>query len=335
MRTLLVTGGCGFIGSNFIRHILKQDNQTRIINFDALTYAGNLGNLLDVYTDKRYKFVLGDIAVPEQINFAMKVYEPDWVVNFAADSHVDNSIQNASPFIRTNVQGMQVLLDSIKTYKVKLLHISTDEVYGSIELGKCADENTKFNPGNPYAASKASSEMLINAYKNTYKIDVITVRASNNYGPYQHPEKLIPCFIDRLLNNQKVPLYGNGSNIRDWMYVTDHTRALIELLEKGSLGQTYCVCTGTATSNLEIAYRLCDILEKSYSLIENVTDRLGHDFRYAMSYSKLYKELDWKPSFHLTEGLYETVKWYLNNKDGWVDTIKSGSYLKYYKKLYN
>ncbi|MBU1704884.1 MAG: dTDP-glucose 4,6-dehydratase, partial [Nanoarchaeota archaeon] len=280
---LLVTGGCGFIGSNFIRHILENPDY-EIINLDKLTYAGNLDNLKDIETN-RYRFVKGDICDAQTVEPLIK--EVDAIVHFAAETHVDRSITNPSDFIRTNVLGTQVLLNAAKKYKRRFHHISTDEVYG--ELGfddKPFDENTPYNPRSPYSASKAASDHLVRAYHNTYDLPITISHCSNNYGPYQHPEKLMPLFITNLIQKKTVPVYGEGKNIRDWLHVKDHCKAIQLILEKGTIGETYCIGGGCEKTNLEITKFILGQMGETENMIEFVEDRPGHDLRYAISFNK-------------------------------------------------
>ncbi len=332
---ILVTGGAGFIGSNFILYWMKHHPEDSILNFDALTYAGNLENIREVQDDPRYSFRKGDIRNGTDVDCAME--SVDWVVHFAAESHVDRSIQDASPFVTTNVLGTQVLLESALKHGVKRFHhISTDEVFGSLALGSHEkfSERTRYDPRSPYSASKASSDHLVRAYFHTYGLPVTITNCSNNFGPFQFPEKLIPLAITNLLEGKKIPVYGDGKNVRDWLYVTDHCRAIERVLEDGRTGETYCVGgSHEDIDNLTIAKKICLLLGKSEDSIEFVKDRPGHDRRYAVDWTKIHDELGWSPEHSFDEWLEETVAWYKTN-DAWWSRIKDGSYAKYYEKQY-
>jgi len=329
-RTILVTGGAGFIGSNFIRYILKKYKNYRIINFDKLTYAGNLDNLKDIEKNKRYKFIKGDIYDGKLVNNIFKKERPDFVVNFAAESYVDRSILDPEIFIKTNIMGTQVLLEAAKKYKVKRFeHISTDETYGSTEKGKFK-ETDSLSPNSPYAASKAGADLLARSYYKTFNLPILITRSSNNFGPYQYPEKLIPLFITNILENKKVPLYDKGKNIRDWIYVLDNCSGIDTVLHKGRIGEVYNIGGGNEKSNLEITKIILKELGKDNSFIEYVKDRPGHDFRYALDTKKIRK-IGWRPKYIFKEALKETIEWYKNNK-WWWKKIKSGEYFKYYKR---
>lgn len=333
---ILVTGGAGFIGSNFILYWLKNHPDDEIINLDKLTYAGNLGNLKSAEENKNYKFIYGDICDIQIVNQAMQ--GADIVVHFAAESHVDRSITEPAPFIKTNVLGTQVLLDSALKNNVKRFHhISTDEVFGSLELTSKEkfNENTNYNPRSPYSASKASSDHLVNAYYHTFGLPITVTNCSNNFGPYQFPEKLIPLAITNLLEDKKVPLYGDGLYVRDWLYVEDHVRAIELVLEKGAIGQTYCVGGMTQDLNhLTLIKKIIKLLGKDDSYIEFIKDRPGHDRKYSVEWSKIKNELGWKPMNNFDEWLAKTVDWYKENKKWWTD-IKNGDYKNYYKKQYS
>ncbi|MEK7577164.1 MAG: dTDP-glucose 4,6-dehydratase [Patescibacteria group bacterium] len=324
---LLVTGGAGFIGSNFIHYWLAQHPADAIVNFDALTYAGNLENLKAVEQNSQYTFIQGNICNPQEVKKAMAGI--DVVVHFAAESHVDRSIQDAAPFVRTNVLGTQVLLDAALSAKVsRFHHVSTDEVFGSLKLGDSStfDERTSYDPRSPYSASKASSDHLVRAYYHTFGLPITITNCSNNYGPYQFPEKLIPLVITNLLEGKRVPLYGDGKNVRDWLYVEDHCRAIDIVLSKGRVGETYCV--GGLTSdmdNLTIVEKIVSLLGKDISSVEFMKDRLGHDRRYAVNWGKIQNELGWKPQHDFDTWLKITVDWYKNNPDWW-QRVKSGKY---------
>lgn len=316
---LLVTGGAGFIGSNFILYWLKKYPDDQIVNLDKLTYAGNLENLKSVQDSPNYKFIKGDICDPVVVQNSMQGV--DVVIHFAAESHVDRSIREPSPFVKTNVLGTQVLLDIAFKNKVKRFHhISTDEVYGSLPLDSREkfDESTKYDPRSPYSASKAGSDHLVNAYYNTYNLPITITNCSNNFGPYQFPEKLIPLAITNLLEGKKIPLYGDGLYVRDWLYVEDHCRAIDLVLMKGKIGETYCVGGMTSDINhLTIAKKILKLLGKDEDQIEFVEDRLGHDRKYSVDWSKIKKELGWEPLHNFDEWLGKTVEWYKENKSWW------------------
>jgi dTDP-glucose 4,6-dehydratase len=311
---LLVTGGAGFIGSNFIRYMLASHPETEIVNLDVLTYAGNPATLKDLEHDPRYTFIRGDIGDPRVAESAMT--GTDAVVHFAAETHVDRSIKDPSAFVRTNVLGTHVLLECAKKCGTgTFIHISTDEVYGSRKTGSFSEKDF-LHPSSPYAASKAGSDLLALSYFITYDLPVIVTRCTNNFGPYQFPEKLIPFFITNLLNNRKVPVYGTGENVRDWIYVRDHCRAIDLLLTKGNAGEIYNIGGGNEKTNLEITERILDKLGKSPSMIEYVQDRLGHDFRYSLDCSKIHA-MGWKPAFSFDKALDETITWYRQNAGWW------------------
>lgn len=332
---LLVTGGAGFIGSNFILYWMQQHPEDQIVNLDTLTYAGNLENLKTVADNPNYSFVQGDIRSVEQVNQAMLGI--DIVVHFAAESHVDRSILNPSDFVTTNVVGTQILLDAALRHNVKRFHhISTDEVFGSLELGSSEkfSESTPYHPHSPYSASKAGSDHLVRAYGDTFGLPFTITNCANNYGPYHFPEKLIPLAITNLLEGKKVPVYGDGLNVRDWLFVTDHCRAIEAVLLKGKVNETYCVGgLWQDVSNLDLIKLLLKIMGKDESMIEFVADRPGHDRRYAIDFSKIKNELGWEPSVTLEEGLRQTVEWYQNHTDWWQH-IKSGEYHDYYQQQY-
>ena len=311
---LLVTGGAGFIGSNFIHYWLQKYPDDKIINLDALTYAGNVDNLKNLPNKENYQFVLGNICDPQMVNEVMQ--EVDLVVHFAAESHVDNSIIDSTPFVRTNVLGTQVLLDAaLKQGKKRFHHISTDEVFGSLGPNEPPfNEHTPYDPRSPYSASKAGADHLVRAYWHTHNLPITISNCSNNYGPRQHREKLIPLFITNLLQNKPVPLYGTGQNIRDWLYVEDHCRAIDFIIKKGKVGETYLIGgkgnKEKEVTNLELAKKLINLLGKDASLIEYAEDRKGHDFRYAIDDSKLRSELGWQPQVNFAEGLNKTIEWH-------------------------
>ena len=338
MYKILVTGGSGFIGSNFIYYCLNKNN--KVLNFDKLTYAGNLNNLKKEESNKNYHFIQGDICNKNKLTQSIEKFKPDFIVNFAAETHVDRSIENSSSFIKTNILGTSVLLDCClenidkNINDFKLLHISTDEVYGSLDRQGSFTEESPYNPSSPYSASKASSDHLVNAWYKTYGIKTNIINCSNNYGPFQFPEKLIPLVIISAIRENSLPVYGTGKNIRDWLYVEDHCRAIYNVLLKGKIGDTYNVGGGEEKTNLEVVNNICDILDdiypsknlKSYKkLIKFVEDRPGHDFRYAIDYSKLKNELSWQPKESFNSGLRKTIDWYLKNLD-WIKNITSDKY---------
>lgn len=333
---ILVTGGAGFIGSNFIIYWLKNHPEDKIINLDKLTYAGNLENLKEVEKNPNYKFVQGDICDGTTVELVMQ--DIDIVVHFAAESHVDRSIMEPASFIMTNVVGTQILLDYAIKCKVKRFHhISTDEVYGSLSLedSNKFSERTNYNPRSPYSASKAASDHLVRAYSTTFRLPITISNCSNNYGPYQFPEKLIPLAITNILEGKKVPIYGDGLYVRDWLYVEDHCRAIEKILEKGKIGETYCVGGLTDDiNNLTIVRKIIKILNASEELIEFVKDRPGHDRKYAIDWSKIKNELGWKPLYDFDAWLEKTVQWYKENSKWWK-RVKSGEYKTYYKKQYS
>lgn len=320
MKTMLVTGGAGFIGSCFIRHILKKYPNYKVINFDALTYCGNLENLDDIKENPNYEFVHGNICDKNLVRNLVK--KCDYVVNFAAESHVDNSIKCPEIFVETNVQGTLNLLQACKELGIeRFLQISTDEVYGSLGETGYFYETTSLQPNSPYSASKASADLLVRAYFETYGLPVLNTRCSNNYGPYQYPEKLIPFFISRLLKGEKVPVYGDGLNVRDWLYVYDHCEAIDVVLHKGKIGEIYNIGGHNEKTNLEITYLILDEMNKNKNSIEYVQDRLGHDRRYAIANDKITSELGWKPSVTFEQGIKLTIAWYLENQN-WIKNLE-------------
>ncbi len=332
---LLVTGGAGFIGSNFILYWLKNHPEDTIVNFDKLTYAGNLENLKTVEKNPNYSFIHGDICDSQAVNLAMEGI--DTVVHFAAESHVDRSIMEPASFVVTNVVGTQVLLDAALKNNIKRFHhISTDEVFGALALDSTEkfDESTRYDPHSPYSASKAGSDHLVRAYFDTFDLPVTITNCANNYGPYHFPEKLIPLAITNLIEGKKVPVYGDGLYVRDWLYVEDHCRAIDLVLSKGKIGETYCVGSLTQdVNNLEVVKKILAIMGKGEDMIEYVKDRPGHDRRYAIDFSKIKNELGWEPLHSFDEWLELTVKWYQENTEWWKD-VKSGSYQNYYNKQY-
>jgi len=329
---LLVTGGAGFIGSNFIHHILSEHSSWTITSLDKLTYAGNLENLKGIENNPRYRFVKGDITNRELINSLLQE-KIDVIVNFAAESHVDRSIMDASPFIETNIKGTQTLLEGARQYHTgKFIQVSTDEVYGSMQNGKFT-EQSPLSPNSPYAASKTAADLLCHACWKTYQLPIIVTRCSNNLGPFQFPEKLIPLAVTNALENKLIPIYGDGLNVRDWIYVLDHCRALDLTIQKGKPGEVYNVAASQEKTNLELIQQLLDIMGKPRSLITFVTDRPGHDRRYALDASKITHELDWKPLYSFEKALAATIDWYVNHERWWRQ-IKSGEYTRYYEEMY-
>ena len=320
MTTILVTGGAGFIGSCFVRHMLQKHPDYQIINIDALTYCGNLENLDDVKDNPNYTFVHGNICDRKLI--PQLVENVDAIVNFAAESHVDNSIKHPEIFVETNVQGTLNLLQAAKEFKIeKYLQVSTDEVYGTLGKSGYFTETTPLAPNSPYSASKAGADMLVRAYHETYGLPTLNTRCSNNYGPYQYPEKLIPFFISQLLKGEKVPVYGDGLNVRDWLYVYDHCSAIDAVLHKGKIGEVYNIGGHNEKTNMEITHLILDAMGKDESSIKYVQDRLGHDKRYAICNDKIQSELGWEPSLTFEEGIKITIDWYLNNQD-WMKKIE-------------
>ena len=319
MKKILVTGGAGFIGNCFVRHILKKYPDYKVINLDALTYAGNIANLDDVKDNPNYTFVHGDICDKNLVADLMP--EVDTIVNFAAESHVDRSITGPEIFIDTNVKGTLNLLQNAKNAGIdRYLQVSTDEVYGSLGKTGYFYETTPISPNSPYSASKASADMLVRAYHETYGMPTLNTRCSNNYGPYQYPEKLIPFFISLLLKGEKVPVYGDGLNVRDWLYVYDHCEAIDVVLHKGKVGEVYNIGGHNEKTNMEITHLILEAMGKDESSIKYVQDRLGHDRRYAISNDKITSELGWKPSLTFEEGIKITIDWYLNHQD-WIQAI--------------
>ena len=326
---LLVTGGAGFIGSNFIRHILNKYDY-KITNLDKLSYAGNLDNLRDIEKNENYIFIKGDICNKELVEKLMK--NQDIVVHFAAETHVDRSIKDPSEFIETDVKGTFILLEAARKNNIKkFIHISTDEVYGQIEKGSFKETDI-LNPRNPYSASKAGADRLAYSFYCTYNMPVIITRSSNNYGPYQYPEKVMPLFITNLIENKKVPLYGDGLNVRDWIYVRDNVEAIDFIIHNGKLGEVYNIGGGNELTNLEMTEIILKEMNKDGSYIEFVKDRLGHDRRYSLDCNKIHS-LGWKPRFNFNNAIKETINWYRNN-EWWWKKIKSGEYRKYYEEYY-
>lgn len=348
MKNMLITGGAGFIGANFVHYILKNYQDVQVVNLDALTYAGNLENLESVKDDSRYRFVKGDIRDRELVEELFRTHQFDTVVNFAAESHVDRSITEPEVFLTTNIIGTQTLLDAAKrAWKVepdnkysreyipgvKYLQVSTDEVYGALGKTGMFTEATPLSPNSPYSASKAGADMIVRAYHETFGLPINITRCSNNYGPYQFPEKLIPLMINNCQNDKSLPVYGDGMQIRDWLYVEDHCSAIATVLEKGKVGEVYNVGGNNEKANIEIVKLLISSLGKSEDLITYVQDRPGHDRRYAIDNNKITSELGWSPAYTFEVGIHKTIDWYLENKK-WMDQITSGSYAGYYEKMY-
>jgi len=335
---ILVTGGAGFIGSNFVFHMLKEHPSYRIVCLDALTYAGNLSTLEPVMDNSNFRFVKGDITDRESVDKLFEEEKFDFVVNFAAESHVDRSIEDPGIFLKTNILGTQVLLDSSRKYGVKRFHqVSTDEVYGDLPLDRLDlffTEETPIHTSSPYSASKASADLLVQAYNRTFKLPITISRCSNNYGPYHFPEKLIPLIISRALNDESLPVYGKGENVRDWLYVEDHCTAIDLILHKGKEGEVYNIGGHNEKTNLEVVKTILRELGKPESLITYVKDRAGHDMRYAIDPSKTRRELGWEPTTLFDEGIKKTIKWYLDNRSWW-ENILSGDYKDYYEKMYS
>ena len=334
---IIVTGGAGFIGGNFVHYMVNKYPEDMIINLDLLTYAGNLETLKPVENAPNYKFVKGDIA---DRAFIFKLFEeekPDIVINFAAESHVDRSITDPESFVRTNVMGTTTLLDACRQYGIKRYHqVSTDEVYGDLPLDRpdlFFTEETPLHTSSPYSSSKASADLFVLAYHRTYGLPVTVSRCSNNYGPYHFPEKLIPLIISRALNDEELPVYGKGDNVRDWLYVTDHCKAIDLVVRKGRVGEVYNIGGHNERTNLEVVKTILKALGKPESLIKFVTDRPGHDRRYAIDPTKIETELGWKPEYTFDTGIVKTIEWYLNNKDWWEHII-SGEYTKYFENMY-
>jgi dTDP-glucose 4,6-dehydratase len=334
MKNILVTGGAGFIGSNYINHILTEKDDYNIINLDNLTYAGNLENLKPSENKKNYTFIKGDISNSEFVNYIFNKYKIKYVINFAAESHVDRSILGSEIFYRTNVIGTNVLLEVSRRNEIeKFVQISTDEVYGSLGREGLFTENSLITPNSPYSSSKAAADMMVLAFYHTYKMPVVVTRCSNNYGPLQFPEKLIPLMIINALNNKKLPVYGDGMNVRDWIYVIDHNKAIDLVLDKGNIGEVYNIGASNEMPNIKIIKLILEYLKKSEDLIQYVKDRPGHDRRYAIDSSKIKNELIWKPCYSFETAIIETIEWYIKNKNWWGRII-SGEYQNYYKLQY-
>lgn len=333
MTRILVTGGAGFIGSNFVRYMLDKYPDYKIVNLDALTYCGNLENLEDIENNLKYSFVKGNICDEKIVDEV--VSGVDYIVNFAAESHVDRSIEDPQIFIKSNIIGTQVLLDAAKKYQIKkFLQVSTDEVYGSLGPEGYFTEKTPLQANSPYSASKAGADLMVRAYGETFGLPINITRCSNNYGPYQFPEKLIPLMISNALEDKELPIYGDGKNIRDWLHVYDHCSAIDLVLHKGKLGEVYNIGGHNEKQNIEIVKLILKELNKPESLIKFVKDRLGHDRRYAIDSTKISLELGWKPKYTFETGIVETIRWYLDNQD-WMEKVKSGEYQEYYEKMYS
>ncbi len=338
MKTILVTGGAGFIGSNFIFYMRARQPSCRLICLDELTYAGNLSTLASLMEWPNFKFIRGNISNRDTVNSVFEMEKPDMVVNFAAESHVDRSIEEPGIFLQTNVVGTQVLLDACRRYGVRRYHqVSTDEVYGELPLDRpdlLFTERSLLRPSSPYAASKAAADLLCAAYHRTYGLPVTISRCSNNYGPYQFPEKLIPLMIVNALANKPLPVYGEGLYVRDWLYVEDHCAAITLILERGKAGQVYNIGGQNEMRNIDVVKLICRALDKPESLIAYVTDRKGHDMRYAIDPSRIHQELGWLPKTKFEDGIQKTIQWYLNNQSWWGEII-NGEYQSYYERMYD
>jgi dTDP-glucose 4,6-dehydratase len=333
MKTILVTGGAGFIGSEFVRHMAQKYPNKHIVNFDKLTYAGNTANLTPIVNLPNYTFVRGDIADREVVRSTIEEYGVDTIVNFAAESHVDRSIMSPDAFVLTNTVGVNTLLEAARAHEIgRFLHVSTDEVYGDIEPGHYSVETDELAPRNPYAASKAGGELLVRSYHITHGLDIVMTRGSNTYGPYQYPEKIIPFFITEALDDKPLPVYGDGMQIRDWLYVHDHVTGIETVLMKGESGEVYNVAGENHQHNIDVTKMLLEKVGKPETLIKHVPDREGHDVRYAMNCDKL-RALGWERQYDFETGLEQTVQWYVQN-EAWWRKIKTGEYLEYYKRQY-
>ncbi len=333
MKNILVTGGAGFIGSAFVRHMVNTYPDYNIICYDKLTYAGNMDNLLDVSDEENYRFERGDIADRAKVQQTLAEHQIDTIVNFAAESHVDRSILDPDAFIHTDVVGVYILLDEGRKHGVgRFCHVSTDEVYGDIEDGLSVEDD-RFLPNSPYAASKAGGELMVRAYNVTYGMDTVVTRGSNTYGPYQYPEKLIPFFTTEAIDDKPLPLYGDGKQVRDWLYVDDHARGVDVVLHKGESGEAYNLAGENQRFNIDVTKRILSILDKPESLVKHVPDREGHDRRYAMTAEKV-RDLGWVREYDFDKGIEATVKWYMEN-EWWWRKIKTGEYLEFYKQQYS
>ncbi len=332
MKSLLITGGAGFIGSNFVHHVLDKYPDHEVVVYDKLTYAGNLDNLQDVADDPRYSFVRGDICDMELVQEVIREYEIEGIVNFAAETHVDRSILEPGSFIRTDVYGTHVLLEAVRNFGLEMIvHISTDEVYGSVAEGSSVETHGLL-PNSPYSASKAGADLMCRAYHVTYGVPVVITRGSNNFGPYQYPEKVIPLFITNALVDEPLPLYGDGLNVRDWLYVLDHCEAIDLMLHEGQDGEIYNVGGGNELTNMQLTEAILELMGKPKSLIRFVEDRPGHDRRYSLDCTKIH-ELGWQPRHNFAEALEATVRWYADNR-WWWEKIKTGDYASYYQRQY-
>lgn len=344
---ILVTGGAGFIGTNFVKYMLY-NHSYNIINLDVLTYAGNINNLTDIENNDNYTFIKGDICDRQLVDNIFRKYEINTVINFAAESHVDRSIEDPEIFLKSNITGTHVLLDTARMHwdkntedkysrefkeGVKFIQVSTDEVYGTLGKEGLFTEKTPLAPNSPYSSSKAAADLIVRAYHETYGLPINITRCSNNYGPYQFPEKLIPLMINNALNDKELPIYGDGKQVRDWLHVEDHCEAIDTVLHKGKIGEVYNVGGNNEKENIEIVKLILKKLDKSENLINHVTDRLGHDRRYAIDNTKITTELGWSPKYTFEEGIDKTINWYLDNLD-WIESIASGDYLKYYQEMY-
>lgn len=336
-KTVLVTGGAGFIGSNFVYHMLKTHPDYKIVCVDCLTYAGNMSTLAEAMKNENFVFYKTNICDREAIYKIFATEKPSVVVNFAAESHVDRSIETPEIFLQTNILGTQVMMDACRKFGIERYHqVSTDEVYGDLPLDRpdlFFTEDTPIHTSSPYSASKASADLLVQAYHRTFGLPITISRCSNNYGPYHFPEKLIPLMIANCLNDKPLPVYGEGLNVRDWLYVEDHCRAIDLIIHKGKIGEVYNVGGHNEMKNIDIVRLICDYLGKPYSLITHVTDRKGHDMRYAIDPTKIHSELGWLPETKFADGIKKTIDWYLNNREWW-ETIISGEYRSYYEKMY-
>ena len=335
--TIIVTGGAGFIGSNFIFHMLGKYPEYRIVCLDKLTYAGNLSTLKDVMDNPNFRFVRADICDREAVYRLFEEEHPDIVVNFAAESHVDRSIEDPGIFLQTNILGTATLMDACRKYGIGRYHqVSTDEVYGDLPLDRpdlLFTEETPIHTSSPYSSSKAAADLLVMAYHRTYDLPVSLSRCSNNYGPYQFPEKLIPLMIANCLSDKPLPVYGQGLNVRDWLYVEDHCKAVDLVMRRGAVGQVYNIGGHNEMRNIDIVRLICQELHKPESLITYVTDRKGHDMRYAIDPSKIHRDLDWLPDTKFSDGIVQTIRWYLDNRDWWGEIV-SGEYQSYYERMY-
>jgi dTDP-glucose 4,6-dehydratase len=334
MKTLLITGGCGFIGSNFIRYALGNHPDRHIVNLDKLTYAGNPNNLATIENDERYTFVHGDVCDAGLVDSLFKKHSISGVIHFAAETHVDRSILGAAAFIDTNIKGTMVMLDAVRRHEIeRFIHISTDEVYGDLGAEGYFTESSPLHPNSPYAASKAGADLLVQSYVHTFKVPAIITRSSNNYGPYQFPEKLIPLMILNTLHDKKLPVYGDGSNVRDWIYVEDNCRAIDVLYEKGRLGEAYNIGAGAEMVNIDVVKIILSVLGKKEDLIEFVKDRPGHDRRYAMDITKIREETGWTPGIDFNSGIGDTIRWYRDN-EAWWRPLLNKDFEEYKKQVY-